>query len=114
MKPGVPEFEKVLGEHKQSVLIGSQRGVVDLVVSAEAVSKKHTTISLVGIHGELALTIVDTSTNGTYINGKRIQAKHKRFRLRSGDTLQLMDPSIDPELGWKVDFGNTVAFFSRG
>jgi len=112
LKPGIPEYEKILGENKQSVLIGSLRGMVDVLVTEEVVSKKHVTLSLVGVHNELALCIVDTSTNGTYINGKRIEKK-KRFRLRSGDKLQLMDPSIDDEIGWKVDFGNTVAFFSR-
>merc|ERR1739841_209230 len=113
-KPGFPEFEKILGEQKQSVLIGAQRGVVDVLVSGEAVSKKHTMLELVGINGELALCIIDKSTNGTYINGKRIGVKNKRFRIRSGDKLQLMDPGIDEEFGWKVDIGNTVAFFSRG
>jgi len=113
LKPGLPEYEKVLGENKQIVLIGSHRGVVDVLCTHDAVSKKHTTLALVGVHGELALSIMDTSTNGTYINGKRLEAKKKRYRIRSGDLLQLIDPSIDAELGWKVDFGNTVAFFSR-
>lgn len=113
LKPGLPEYEKVLGENKQTVLIGSQRGVVDVLCTNEAVSKKHTSLALVGVHGELALSIMDTSTNGTYVNGKRLEAKKKRYRIRSGDLLQLVDPSIDAELGWKVDFGNTVAFFSR-
>lgn len=114
LKPGMPEYEKILGEHKQIVRIGSQRGSVDVCVIDDAVSKRHTEIELVGIKGELALSIVDYSTNGTYINGKRLQAKKKRFRIRSGDLLQIMDPSIDEEFGWKLDFGNTVAFFSRG
>jgi pSer/pThr/pTyr-binding forkhead associated (FHA) protein len=109
----MPEFEKILGENKQSILIGSQRGAVDVLVTNEIVSKKHVKLELVGIKGELALSVIDTSTNGTFLNGKRLEAKKKRFRIRSGDTLQLMDPSIDEEYGWKVDFGNTVAFFSR-
>jgi hypothetical protein len=113
LKPGMPHFEKVLSESKQNVLIGSHRGVVDVLVSDECVSKKHATLALVGIHGELALSIMDTSTNGTFVNGERLQAKKKRYRIRNGDKLQIMDPTVDEEFGWKVDFGNTVAFFSR-
>lgn len=113
LKASMPSFERVLSETKQSIVIGSQRGVVDVLVSDEVVSKKHTTIALVGIKGELALSIVDTSTNGTYVNGEKLHTKHKKYRLRNGDKLQLMDPSVDEEFGWKVDFGNTVAYFAR-
>eukprot|EP00931_Biecheleriopsis_adriatica_P116004 TRINITY_DN9171_c0_g1_i1.p1 TRINITY_DN9171_c0_g1~~TRINITY_DN9171_c0_g1_i1.p1 ORF type:complete len:259 (-),score=67.90 TRINITY_DN9171_c0_g1_i1:121-864(-) len=114
LKPGLPEFEKVLGEHKQEVVIGSNRGRVDVVVHDDAISKKHLSLSLVGIHGELALSILDHSTNGSYLNGNRLPAKNKRFRIRSGDKLTLKAPSLDEDYGWKVDFGNTVAFFARG
>eukprot|EP00931_Biecheleriopsis_adriatica_P116005 TRINITY_DN9171_c0_g1_i2.p1 TRINITY_DN9171_c0_g1~~TRINITY_DN9171_c0_g1_i2.p1 ORF type:complete len:263 (-),score=72.79 TRINITY_DN9171_c0_g1_i2:162-917(-) len=114
LKPGLPEFEKVLGEHKQEVVIGSNRGKVDIVVHDDVVSKKHLSLSLVGIHGELALSILDHSTNGSYLNGNRLPAKNKRFRIRSGDKLTLKAPDLDEDYGWKVDFGNTVAFFARG
>jgi len=113
LKPGLPEFEKVLGEHKQSVVIGSQRGVADVVVVDEIVSKKHIILSLIGVHGELALSIADYSTNGTWMNGERLREKKKKYRVRSGDKILVMDPTLDDEFGWKVDFGNTVAYFSR-
>lgn len=113
LKPGLPEFERVLGEHKQNIVIGSQRRVADVIVGDEAISKRHAVIELIGIKGELGLSISDHSTNGTFVNKARLQPKNKRFRIRSGDVLHLMDPSIDDEFGWKVDFGNTVAYFSR-
>lgn len=113
LKPGLPEFERVLSESRQSVVIGSNRATADVLVRDEAVSKKHTTLALIAVHGELALAIVDSSTNGTFVNGNRLPAKQKRFRIRPGDVLLLKDPVIDAEFGWKLDFGNTVAYFSR-
>lgn len=111
---GLFEFERVLSEDRQEVMIGSQRGQTnDIVVTDDVVSKKHVLLSLVGIHGELALSIADLSTNGTFVNDKRLPEKKKRFRIRSGDVLTLKDPSFEENFGWKVDFGNTVAYFSR-
>mmetsp|Transcript_103108 Transcript_103108/g.204775 ORF Transcript_103108/g.204775 Transcript_103108/m.204775 type:complete len:260 (+) Transcript_103108:54-833(+) len=113
LKTGLPEFEKVLGQASQSITIGSARGVADVVVRDEAVSKKHTTLALIGIHGELALAIVDNSTNGTFVNGNRLVARNKRFRIRNGDVILIKDPGLEEDYGWKLDFGNTVSFFSR-
>ncbi|CAE6941990.1 unnamed protein product, partial [Symbiodinium sp. CCMP2592] len=89
LKPGLPEYEKVLGEQKQTVLIGSNRGKVDVFVRDECISKKHTSLSLVGIHGELALSVLDHSTNGSFLNGQRLPAKDKKYRIRNGDKLTL-------------------------
>eukprot|EP00933_Yihiella_yeosuensis_P080498 TRINITY_DN93933_c0_g1_i1.p1 TRINITY_DN93933_c0_g1~~TRINITY_DN93933_c0_g1_i1.p1 ORF type:complete len:342 (+),score=94.53 TRINITY_DN93933_c0_g1_i1:46-1026(+) len=114
LKPELPEFEKVLGESKQSVTIGSNRGKVDVLVRDEAVSKRHVSLQLIGIKNDLALCVVDHSTNGSYLNGQRIPTKDKKFRIRNGDKLTVKSPSLDADFGWKVDFGNTVAFFSRG
>jgi hypothetical protein len=111
--PGVPVFERVLSEERQSVTIGSNRKSVDVLVSDDAISKMHCTIALVGINNELALSIIDNSTNGTFVNGERLREKGKRYRLRSGDKLVMKNPSVDEEYGWSCDFGNTVAFFSR-
>jgi len=113
LKAGLPEYEKVLGEQKQTVSIGSNRGKVDVAVRDEAVSKKHLSLSIVGIHGELALCIVDHSTNGSFLNGHRLPEKNKRYRIRNGDKLTLKAPDIEEDCGWKVDFGNTVAYFTR-
>ncbi|CAJ1449395.1 unnamed protein product, partial [Effrenium voratum] len=113
LKEGLPEYEKVLGEQKQAVSIGTNRGKVDVAVRDEAVSKKHLSLSLVGIKGELALCVLDHSTNGSFLNGNRLPDKNKRYRIRSGDKLTLKSPDIEPDYGWKVDFGNTVAYFSR-
>ncbi|CAJ1355246.1 unnamed protein product [Effrenium voratum] len=55
----------------------------------------------------------DHSTNGSFLNGNRLPDKNKRYRIRSGDKLTLKSPDIEPDYGWKVDFGNTVAYFSR-
>ena len=38
------------------------------------------------------LFVKDSSTFGTFVNGKRVPAKLKKFRIRSGDTLQIKDP----------------------
>lgn len=113
LKPGLPEYEKVLGEQKQTVSIGSNRGKVDVAVRDEAVSKKHLSLSIVGIHGDLALSVVDHSTNGSFLNGHRLPEKNKRYRIRNGDKLTLKAPDIEEDCGWKVDFGNTVAYFTR-
>mmetsp|Transcript_56189 Transcript_56189/g.180362 ORF Transcript_56189/g.180362 Transcript_56189/m.180362 type:complete len:249 (+) Transcript_56189:85-831(+) len=113
LKQGLPEFERVLGESKQSITIGSARGTADVVVHDEGISKRHASLVLIGVNGELALAVVDTSTNGTFVNGKPLLAKKKRFRIRSGDVLQIKDPHLDEEFGWKLDFGNTVAYFTR-
>jgi len=113
LKPGLPAFERVLNEDRQSVTIGSKRGLADLVVVDEAVSKRHCVIALIGVRGELALSIVDHSTNGTFVNGKRVQTKGKRFRIRSGDRIEVKDASLEEGVGWKCDFGNTVSFFTR-
>lgn len=113
LKPGLPSFEKVLSESRQIITIGSGRGTADVLVREEGVSKKHVSLVLISIHGELGLAIVDSSTNGTFVNGKRLPAKQKRFRIRSGDTVLIKDPGLDDEFGWKLDFGNTVVFFAR-
>lgn len=113
LKPGLPDFERVLSEDRQSVTIGSKRGSVDLLVVDEAVSKRHCVLSLMAAHGDLALSIVDHSTNGTFVNGKRVPQKGKRFRIRSGDSFQVKDASLEEDVGWKCDFGSTVSFFTR-
>ncbi|CAJ1378239.1 unnamed protein product [Effrenium voratum] len=64
LKEGLPEYEKVLGEQKQAVSIGTNRGKVDVAVRDEAVSKKHLSLSLVGIKGELALCVLETTLAG--------------------------------------------------
>lgn len=114
LKPGLPEFERVLGESRQSVLIGSNRSKVDINVSDDVVSKKHVSLHLIGIKGELTLCIVDHSTNGSYVNGTRLPGREKRFKIRSGDKLTIKAPELDEDFGWKLDFGGTVAFFTRG
>eukprot|EP00930_Biecheleria_cincta_P103949 TRINITY_DN9605_c0_g2_i1.p1 TRINITY_DN9605_c0_g2~~TRINITY_DN9605_c0_g2_i1.p1 ORF type:complete len:325 (-),score=79.31 TRINITY_DN9605_c0_g2_i1:71-1024(-) len=114
LKPGLPEFERVLGENRQSVVIGSNRSKVDVNVADDVVSKKHVSLNLIGIKGELALCIIDHSTNGSYVNGTRLPGRDKRFRIRSGDKLTLKAPDLDEDFGWKLDFGNTVTFFTRG
>merc|ERR1711957_845554 len=114
LRPGVPEFEKVMSEDRQTITVGTNKALVDIVVRDEIVSKKHCMLALVGIHGELALSIQDSSSNGTYVNGERLAVKQKKYRIRNGDKLELKHPDVDAGFGWKVDFGNTVAFFSRG
>lgn len=111
---GVKAFERVLSESNQSVTIGSNRKGVDVLVNDEAVSKKHCTLELIGIKGELALSVIDNSTNGTYVNGERLAVKGKRYRVRNGDKLILKNPGLDEDFGWTCDFGNTVCYFSRG
>merc|ERR1712060_359547 len=106
-------FERVLSEDRQSVTIGSKRGTVDVFVVDEAISKVHCVLALIGIHGELALSITDHSTNGTFVNGKRLPVKKKRYRIRNGDRVEIKDTTLDDDFGWKCDFGNTVAYFSR-
>lgn len=113
LAPGLPSFERVLSEDRQSITIGSNRKLVDVAVVDDAVSKKHCTLSLVGVHGQLALCVVDHSTNGTYLNNERLPAKQKKYRVNAGDKLVLKHPDLDKEFGWTCDFGNTVAFFSR-
>jgi len=111
--PGLPEFERVLNEQRQAVVIGCIKNLADVVIRDEAISKKHVSLALVGIHRELALSVIDHSTNGAWINGERLPARGKRFRVRNGDRLEIKDPSMYENFGWKCDFGNTVSYFSR-
>eukprot|EP00929_Paragymnodinium_shiwhaense_P112749 TRINITY_DN81010_c0_g1_i1.p1 TRINITY_DN81010_c0_g1~~TRINITY_DN81010_c0_g1_i1.p1 ORF type:complete len:408 (-),score=134.62 TRINITY_DN81010_c0_g1_i1:57-1280(-) len=114
MSASLPTFERVLSQERQNVVIGTNRKVVDITVNDEAVSKKHCTLALIGLKGELALCIIDSSTNGVWLNGERLPEKQKRYRVRSGDKLTLKGPSLDADFGWVCDFGNTTAYFSRG
>lgn len=109
----LPEFERVLSEGHQDVTVGAHRGLADVVVLDDGVSKRHCALALVAIKHDLALSVTDFSTNGTWVNGERLLVKGKRFRVHNGDRLCLKDPSLDDDFGWKVDFGVTTAFFTR-
>merc|ERR1712085_25794 len=112
--PGLPEFERVLNDTKQGVIIGSKRGgACDVTVMDDAVSKKHCSLSIIGLKGELALSVIDHSTNGIWVNGERLPVKGKRYRLRNGDKLTVKKKDLEENFGWKCDFGATVSFFSR-
>ncbi|CAE7823088.1 unnamed protein product, partial [Symbiodinium sp. KB8] len=53
------------------------------------------------IHGELALSVLDHSTNGSFLNGQRLPAKDKKYRIRNGDKLTLKASDIEEDYGWK-------------
>mmetsp|Transcript_32897 Transcript_32897/g.70800 ORF Transcript_32897/g.70800 Transcript_32897/m.70800 type:complete len:304 (+) Transcript_32897:628-1539(+) len=113
LKGGIPSFERVLSEDNQNVVIGSRRGAVDIVVSDEAVSKRHCEFSLIGVQNQLALAITDYSTNGTWVNGNKVSSKGKKYRIRTGDRVQIKCSTLEDDFGWTLDFGSTVSFFSR-
>ncbi len=71
-------------ELKRSFQIGRDKVNKIVLANDNAVSRKHAKI----IRKGKACYLVDTSSNGTLLNGRRVQ-KNKRVRIHAGDTIRI-------------------------
>jgi len=109
LKPGLPEFETLLGKGmQQAMTIGGDSCRVDLAVLDEFVSKRHVVLALAGVNGGLGLSVADASIEGTWVNGERLPATMKRFRVHDGDSLCIKGPCREENFGWKLVFQEAV------
>lgn len=93
--------EKVLNMG-QTLSIGKDKAN-DLVIPDAVVSRQHCVLELDAERG--AVYIVDCSTNGTYLNGRRLPSKQSgKVIISHGDEILLKDPSSgDSEYGYIVN-----------
>ncbi|KAH7830954.1 putative protein kinase 1 [Monocercomonoides exilis] len=100
---------------KSEIIIGRHRRC-DIVVDDPRISSKHCKIYLApgGIHGETAF-LLDTSTNGTYLNKKRM-GKDVQLILKEGDVIDLLAPSLQKKEQYPLELYfmyNDKTFFQR-
>ena len=82
---------------------------MDVCVKDDLVSRQHCILELDVQRG--AVYIIDTSTNGTFLNGTALPAKSSsKVLLSHGDDLVLKGPQHDPnrEFGWVVNISEMV------
>lgn len=103
MNSSLPRWEKRLHMMNPVLTIGKADGS-DLIIDNKMVSRQHCRIEFDINKG--AVYVIDSSTNGTYLNGQPLPAKSKgKVMLSHGDDLVLMDKQADPqrEFGWVVN-----------
>ncbi|KAJ1911066.1 serine/threonine protein kinase, partial [Mycoemilia scoparia] len=89
----VKPFGYTIGRHRNCDIrvinphISNRHCIIYKITTSTSNIKSHTTNRSSGESRDVVY-IEDTSTNGTHINGKRIQ-KNKPYRLKDGDTIQL-------------------------
>merc|ERR1711918_66944 len=99
----VPTFEKVLNRGISTITIGKDPGCNDLPVKDSQVSRRHCTLQFDGSKG--GVYAIDSSTNGTFLNGLALPPKNSgKVLLSHGDELILKTKEQDPkqEFGWIV------------
>ena len=72
------------------------------------VSMRHVVLALAGVDGGLGLSVADASIEGTWVNGERLPATMKRFRVHDGDSLCIKGPCREENFGWKLVFQEAV------
>merc|ERR1740121_1902915 len=97
--PGAPD-EVLLTSGRPQLVLGREPGEgVDVVLRRAHVSKAHATLTLQDHGGELAALLQDTSSNGTWVNGARLDPG-RPVRLRPGDQVSFLPPGAPAsELG---------------
>lgn len=98
----LPNFEKRLTTTNKLLSIGKDK-TNDVSIQDSLVSRQHCLLEFDGIKG--CVYIVDTSTNGTYLNSQPLPAnKTGKVILSHGDDLILKSKANDPagEFGWVV------------
>merc|ERR1712224_460568 len=92
MHEALKDFTINLTAKKPSMTIGTDRGN-DLVVQGQQVSRQHAIVEFMVDRG--SVYVVDSSTNGTILNGKRLPPKASaKVVLWHGDELLLQDPAV--------------------
>lgn len=95
------KFAKKLNANTPQLTIGKDKGMNELVINDQHVSRQHCILELDVSKG--AVYIIDTSTNGTFLNGVKLPAKSAGKVIAShGDELLLKDSNLDKaqEFGW--------------
>lgn len=101
MVPSLKNFTKSLTAGEPTFSIGTDPSST-LRVKGEMVSRSHAVIEFQP--GKGSVYVVDTSTNGTFLNGKRLPPKSSaKVLLSHGDELLLQDPNSGPEFGYMVN-----------
>lgn len=105
----LPSHEARLTGTSPKLRVGTTNGMCDLLIqSVSGLSRKHCTITFEPEKG--AAYIQDLSTNGTFLNGKRLpkppykSIQDARVRLVHGDEVSIRRKSDElEELGWMVN-----------
>merc|ERR1712151_551162 len=99
---GLKPVEKALSSSSPALSMGKDLGN-DAVIADELISRQHFVLELDMAKG--VVYIVDLSTNGTFLNGKRLpQKKRGKIMVSHGDELMLKDPNQNGiDLGYLVN-----------
>jgi len=99
--------ERALNRKANTLSIGKDKSN-DVVLPDVLVSRHHCVLELDSGRG--AVYVLDCSTNGTFLNGKRLpQKKRGKVLLSHGDELLLKDPQQDAEFGYMVNLVDGMA-----
>ncbi|MBS6195415.1 MAG: FHA domain-containing protein [Clostridiales bacterium] len=100
-----PPFQgaSILLEHMEPVTIGTDPSCCNLVLQGEEISRKHCTISYNGVSNTYLL--LDTSTNGTYLEGGQRIPRSFAMELHEGISVYLARPEY--RLVFKGENDNT-------
>lgn len=103
MVPALKVFSKILSVEKPQLTIGTDPAN-DVRVQGQLLSRCHTVLEFSPERG--AVYVVDSSTNGTFLNGRRLPPKSSgKVLLWHGDELLLQDPGVKggAEFGYMVN-----------
>lgn len=99
-------FEQMLCPASSVVRIGKDKAS-DLVIADALISRQHCVLELDFDRG--GVYVVDTSTNGTFLNDVRLPERSQgKVLLSHGDSLCLKDPGVDAEFGYMVNLEDTT------
>lgn len=94
-------FEKSLKVSEKRIFIGKGTDN-DVILTDSGISTRHCAIELDVNRG--GTYIIDTSSHGTWLNGRRLPAKAKgKVFVSHGDEVLLKDPKKEPEFGYVVN-----------
>eukprot|EP00746_Dinoflagellata_sp_MGD_P137161 gnl/MRDRNA2_/MRDRNA2_70984_c0_seq3.p1 gnl/MRDRNA2_/MRDRNA2_70984_c0~~gnl/MRDRNA2_/MRDRNA2_70984_c0_seq3.p1 ORF type:complete len:267 (-),score=48.82 gnl/MRDRNA2_/MRDRNA2_70984_c0_seq3:38-781(-) len=105
----LPSFEKRLTTAIRQLTIGKEKGTNDLAIPDATISRQHCILEFDVSKG--AVYIVDSSTNGTFLNGTRLPAKMSgKVILSHGDEILFKDSISNPEqdFGWMVNIDERI------
>jgi len=97
----LPSGSKTLSHNMPVLCVGKDKNN-DVVINANMISRQHCILELDPERG--AIYAIDTSTNGTYLNGVRLPKKESgKVLVSHGDELLLQDPALDQEFGYVIN-----------
>ncbi|CAD7949243.1 unnamed protein product [Amoebophrya sp. A25] len=103
MTNALPAHESMLSAAKSRIKVGKDKEKVDLVLEHPAISRQHCIIDY--DHRKGGVFIHDYSTNGTYLNSKRLPPKGKQrvFLCHGDEILFKNEQGKDEEFGYIVN-----------